>query len=107
MPSTIYITIAAASKRIKVSCIVEAMVFADPVSSPLMLVGKVFEVISSVRFNPLFGSTPEANEKRISREGGGGRVGRVAVPEGTERQDLPQALARGREEIYKAIGGWP
>src|ERR1700735_5453531 len=47
----------------------------------------------------------ETNQKRISGEGRSRGIGRISVPQGAERQDLPQALAGGCEKVGELVGG--
>ena len=47
----------------------------------------------------------QSDEKRIAGEGGESRVGRTAVAGGTERQNLPETLLAGGEEVDKGEGG--
>ena len=46
----------------------------------------------------------EADEVGIAGEGGGAGVGRVAVAGGAERQDLPDVLLGGGEEVEEVVG---
>ncbi len=47
----------------------------------------------------------QVDEEGISRKGGGGHVGGVAVPRGDQGQDLPVGLTGLGQKIYKAAGG--
>ena len=75
-----YITSAAARRRRRVSVIVEEMAFADPVKTPLTLLGKVLAEISSTRCKPLLGAIPSARENRIVAAGSCSRLARSGEP---------------------------
>ncbi len=53
---------------------------------------------------PLLGQDVRADEQLVAREGGKGRVGRVAVARRAERKHLPDALAGSDEEVDEAPG---